>query len=128
MSIDINSDSANQADPTVTQVELTVPFPDSFVYSNVSALSASFMDIRIGFGEAMPDGTVQPRIGVVLPPEHAAQLVLNLFQNLTFFERTFGPIRNKQCQDSREKARANAEVVLQKRAQPATEPPPSREK
>jgi len=92
---------------TVTQAMLTIPFPDSFIYSNVSALSASFMDIRVGFGEAMPDGTVQSRVGVVMPAEHAAQLVLNLLQNLAFFEHNFGEIRNPEWRAFQAKAKAN---------------------
>jgi hypothetical protein len=114
MSTDDTSTSSDQpkrgAEGSITEIQLTVPFPESFTYSNVSAISSSFMDVRIGFGEAMPDGTAQPRIGVVMPPEHAAQLVLNLLQQLNFFEKNFGEIRHPIWKNFR--AKANAEAAL----------------
>ena len=38
-------------DGSVHLVEIVAPFTDTYIYSNISALSASFMDVRISFGE-----------------------------------------------------------------------------
>lgn len=77
----------------ITEATIAVPFPDSFVYSNISAFSTSFMDVRISFAEAMPDKSAKARVGIVMPPEHAAHVVLSLLRQLEFFEERFGPIR-----------------------------------
>jgi hypothetical protein len=91
----------------VEEVNISVPFAENFVYSNVTALSTSMMDVRISFAEAMPDRTVHPRVGIVMPPEHAAQLVINLLQQLYFFEKNFGEIRNPAWHSFQERAKAN---------------------
>jgi hypothetical protein len=78
------------------EITLNVPMAKSFVYSNVAAFSVSFMDIRISFGEAMPDQTAEARVGIVMPPEHAAYLALMLLEQVQIFERTFGPVRHPQ--------------------------------
>jgi hypothetical protein len=77
----------------VTEATIAVPFPETFIYSNISAFSTSFMDVRIGFAEAMPDKSAKTRVGVVMPPEHAAHVALSLLRQLEFFEARFGPIR-----------------------------------
>jgi hypothetical protein len=90
---------------------LTVPFPDSFIYSNGSAMGTSLMDVHISFAEVMPNGIVQPKVGVVLPVEHAAQLVLGLLEQITLFERTFGPIRHPEWRKFQDKAKANLDIL-----------------
>ena len=114
---------------TVNQVEVNVPFTDNFVYSNITALSTSFMDVRISFGEMLPDGKAQARIGVVLPPEHAAQLVLNLMVQLNFFESNFGKIRHPQWRAFRDKAMAEIQELrdVAKKAKDAIESTKSRQ-
>lgn len=96
----------------VNELNITVPFPDTYVYSNASALSMSFLDIRIGFAEVMSDGKVQPRIGVVVPPEHAAQLALNLFKQLNVFEQVFGDIRLPEWKNFKAKAKAKVDAEM----------------
>jgi len=106
MNTDIH-DPKHAIEGSIQEVQITVPFPDSFVYSNVSAISSSSMDIRVGFGEAMPDGIAYPRVGVVMTVEHAAQLVINMIQQLKVFEdRGFGLIRNSMWREFRERAKA----------------------
>src|SRR5277367_3124081 len=78
------------------EAQIRVPFPDTYIYSNVSALSLSMMDIRIGFSEALQDGTAHARVGIVMPPEHAAALALNMLRQLVLFERSFGEIRHPE--------------------------------
>jgi hypothetical protein len=78
----------------VSTVTLTVPFPDTFVYSNASSFSMTMMDLKIGFGEAMPNRTVEARIGVTIPIEHAAHVALSLLTQLCAFEDNFGPVRH----------------------------------
>lgn len=91
-------------DGDTSMVNLQIPFPDTFVYSNCSAYSVSQMDIRISFAEAMPDRTAKARVGVVLPPEHAALLAMTLIGQVHIYERAFGPIRNAQWQSQKEEA------------------------
>ena len=78
----------------IQEVTLRIPFAKQFVYANVASFSVSMMDIRISFGEAMPDQTVEARVGVVMGPEQAAQLALSLMQQVHIFEKTFGAVRN----------------------------------
>ena len=109
MAEEINVPSTGQAPaPTAeadtTMVNLQIPFPETFVYSNCSAFSVSQMDIRISFAEAMPDRTAQARVGVVLPPEHAALLAMTLIGQIHVYERAFGPIRLAQWQTQKDEA------------------------
>lgn len=86
----------NQLDreAVVEQVNFTVPFPDKFLYTSASSFSLTMMDLKIGFAEAMPDRTVRPVVGVVMPVEHAAHVLLSLLSQLLAFEANFGPIRH----------------------------------
>jgi hypothetical protein len=93
---------------TYTAGMITVPFADSFIYSNCSALATSQMDVRISFGEVSSDGQVTSKAGIVMPPEHAVQLVMNLMSQMVFFEKKIGPIRNVDWQAFR--IRADAEM------------------
>ncbi|HME08802.1 MAG TPA: DUF3467 domain-containing protein [Bryobacteraceae bacterium] len=79
---------------SVKELTITIPFPDSFTYSNVSAISSSFMDFRISFAETMVEDQPRARVGIVMPPEHAAQLVLTLITQLDYFEKNFGEVRH----------------------------------
>jgi Protein of unknown function (DUF3467) len=94
----------SKSEPELTLVNMHVPFPDTFVYSNCSAFSVSQMDIRISFAEAMPNRTAQARVGVVLPPEHAALLAMTLTSQIHIYERAFGPVRLAQWQSQKEEA------------------------
>jgi Protein of unknown function (DUF3467) len=88
----------------IQDATLHIPFPDSFIYSNCAAFSISQMDIRISFAEAMPDRTAKARVGIVMPPEHAALLGMALIQQVHIYERNFGPIRNAQWQSQKDEA------------------------
>lgn len=106
----------------VNQMEVTAPFTDNYIYSNISALSTSYMDLRISFGEVMPNGTPHAKVGVVIPLEHAAQLTMNLLLQLNFFEKNFGEIRHPQWRFFQEKAQANINAAL-KSKEMMTQPP-----
>lgn len=96
------------------QTNITIPFTDSFTYSNCSALACSVMEFRISFAEALTDRNIQPRVGIVLPPEHAAQLALNLIKQLSFFERAFGPVRHPEWQLFVASAKTEVETDVQR--------------
>jgi hypothetical protein len=96
---------------------VTVPFAKSFTYSNGSALATSAMDVRITFAEIFPDLTVEARVGIVMSPEHAVQLVMNLMQQMVVFEKRLGPIRNNDWQAF--KTRAETEMGKEVEASPA---------
>jgi hypothetical protein len=85
-------------DGDAVQANITIPFTDSFTYSNCSALACSVMEFRISFAEALTERNIEPRVGIVMPPEHAAQLALNLIKQISFFERAFGPVRHPEWQ------------------------------
>ena len=55
------TNEGSTSEPGMTLVNMHVPFPDTFVYSNCSAFSVSQMDIRISFAEALPNRTAQAR-------------------------------------------------------------------
>ena len=78
----------------VAEEMITIPFAPTFVYSNCTAFCVTHMDFRISFGELMPDRTAQARVGIVMPPEHAAVLMMSLFQQVNQFEQQFGEIRH----------------------------------
>jgi hypothetical protein len=94
----------SKAEPELTLVNVQIPFPDTFVYSNCSAFSVSQMDIRISFAEAMPDRTAKARVGIVMPPEHAALLGMALIAQVNLYEHNFGPIRLPQWQSQKQEA------------------------
>src|SRR5579875_2184084 len=85
---------AEDSEVEIVNVQMTIPFPDTFVYSNASAYSVMAMDIKIGFAEALPNRTVQPRVGVTIPIEHAVHMVISLIGQLVAFEQNFGQIRD----------------------------------
>lgn len=103
--------------------ELTIPFPDDFVYSNASAIGTSLMDIHISFAEVLPFGTIRAKVGIVIPAEHAAQLAMNLLEQITLYERTFGQLRHPEWSKFRDQAKANAEAIGQKLKSQNPEPP-----
>jgi hypothetical protein len=84
--------------------ELTIPFPEDFVYANASALGTSLMDVHISFAEVLPTGAIRTKVGVVMPADHAALLALNLFEQIALFEHNFGPIRHPAWKAFRDKA------------------------
>lgn len=90
--------------PGIFHAQVLVPFPELFIYSNASATSISMFDFRVGFAEIMTDGKAQPRVGIVMPPEHAALLTMNLMQQLVAFEDNFGPIRFPAWAQMRQRA------------------------
>jgi|SRR5579862_6560376 hypothetical protein len=81
---------------------VTIPFSDSFVYSNASGMGTSLMDVHITFAEVTPTGVAHQKVGIVMPIEHAAQLVLNLLEQVSAFEKNFGPIRHPRWKAFRE--------------------------
>jgi len=99
---------------------VTVPFATSFTYSNGSSLSTSPMDVRITFAEILPDLSVEARVGVVMPPEHAVILVMNLMQQMIVFEKHLGPIRSPEWQAFRAKAEADVQKSQAEAEHPET--------
>ena len=92
-------------------VTLQVPFPETFIYSNIAAFSMSLMDMRIGFGEAMPDRTVRPRVGVVMAPEQAAVIALLLIGQVAQYEKVFGPLRDPRWRQFADQIASNEEAL-----------------
>ncbi|MSV27661.1 MAG: DUF3467 domain-containing protein [Bryobacterales bacterium] len=86
------------SEPKHRDVGVEIPFPTSYIYSNCASLSISLLDFRIGFAEAMPNGQVEARVGVVMPPEHAAILAMNLVRHLAVYEQQFGEVRDPTWQ------------------------------
>ena len=78
----------------VVQREVSIPFPESFVYANCAAFSIGQMEIRISFAEAMQTGNAVAKAGIVLPPEAAAVIAMVLFDQVRKFEQNFGEIRH----------------------------------
>ena len=87
----------------LAQVKVRVEPPESYVYSNISGLALSAFDVRLHFAEVMPSSETSPKIrtvaGIVIPPEHAAALVLLLMQQLQEYEKQFGAIRHSPWRD-----------------------------
>jgi hypothetical protein len=112
-----------QGDVDMQEVTLQIPYPDAFIYSNCAAFSISQMDIRIGFAEALPDRKAYARVGIVMAPEHAAILALNLLGQVHAYEQTFGMIRVPEWQAR--KARAIAQRATESQQPVADNPPQS---
>jgi hypothetical protein len=98
-------------DEEPTQVTYTVPFVESFIYSNCSAMAASPLDIHLSFAEAMPDHRIVGKVGIVMPLEHAAILAMGLLRQLAYSESTFGPIRVPDWQAYKSKATSELAAV-----------------
>ena len=92
----------------IEEITLKIPYPDTFIYSNIAAFSMSLMDIRIAFGEALPEGGVAARVGVVMTPEHAAILTLMLLRQVNSYEVHFGKIRHPEWRHFADRAEAQA--------------------
>lgn len=87
----------------VINFTLKIDPPGSYIYSNVAGVSISPWDIRINFADVnvTDEGTEQvfkAVAGIIMPPEHAAGLVLLLTGQLKQYESQFGDIRNPQWQ------------------------------
>lgn len=83
----------------VVNFVIKIEAPDSYIYSNVAGIAISPWDIRINFADVNVehDGeqTFKAVIGVVMPPEHAAALVMLLTAQLKQYEEQFGEIRHE---------------------------------
>jgi Protein of unknown function (DUF3467) len=89
---------AGPTEPETERVNLTIeigPPQTPYVYSNVVAVALSPMDLRLHFADVMPSGKSETKVGVILSPEHAADLVETLTEQLRSFEKQFGPLRTK---------------------------------
>lgn len=77
------------------RIEITPP--DSHFYSNVSGVNVTPWDIRIHFADLSPRDPMDTKskavVGVIMPPEHAAGLMLLLLEQVQVYEKQFGPIR-----------------------------------
>jgi hypothetical protein len=114
-----DKDEKRQAEETpITSVVLNVPFPSTFVYSNASSYSVTLMDMKIGFGEAMPNRTVEARIGVTVPIEHGAHIALSMLAQLFAFEDNFGQVRHPHWNLVKDRLRE----VMQSAVPPMPEP------
>ena len=118
--MDAEDSRTTTQDPANFAGMVTIPFATEFIYSNGSALATSPMDVRITFAEILPDLSVKAKVGIVMSPEHAVQLVMNLMNQLVMFEHRFGHIRNLEWQSFRAKAEAEMGVAG---TPPATMPP-----
>jgi hypothetical protein len=78
----------------VKNATVTIPFPETFAYANCAAFAISQMEIRIGFAEAMHNGTAVPKAGIVLPPEAAAVVALVLLRQVKIYEENFREIQH----------------------------------
>ena len=87
--------------PTIKQVMLEIPFPETFVYANCTAFAMSHMDFHLSFAEAGPNNKITAKVGIVMPAEHAATLALTLVQQLVDYEKAFGPIRQPAWREVR---------------------------
>jgi hypothetical protein len=98
-------------DEEPANVMYTVPFVESFIYSNCSAMAASPLDLHLSFAEAMPDHRIVGKVGVVMPLEHAAILTMGMLRQLVFCEKNFGPIRVPDWQAFKSKAESEVADV-----------------
>lgn len=87
-------DQLNESGELLQNVTLKIPFPESYQYVNCAAFALSQMEIRLGFGEAMQDGTVVSKGGIVMPAEAAAVIALVLLKQVQKYEDSFGEIRH----------------------------------
>jgi len=97
----------------IRETQIQAPFADHFTYSNIAAFSTSLMDIRISFGEFLPDGTSVPRVGVVMSPEQAAVLAMLLLSQVNSYEQSFGKIRDPRWRYFADTAAEKAAKALQ---------------
>lgn len=75
------------------QIELKPEVAEG-VYANLAVISHSSSEFIVDFVRVLPGvpkGQVKSR--VILTPEHAKRLMLALQENISKYEKTFGPVR-----------------------------------
>ncbi len=100
-----------------SEVALQVPYPKEFIYSNIASFSVSLMDIRIGFGEFLPDGNAVAKVGIVMPPEQCAVLAMMLLSQVNSYETNFGKIRDPRWRAFADSANERMAQAVQELAQ-----------
>lgn len=98
---------------TFAETTVQVPYAERFIYSNVAAFSVSLMDVRISFGEFLPNGTAVANLGVVMAPEQAAVLAMLLLAQVNAYEQNFGKIRDPRWRQFADTAAERAAKALQ---------------
>jgi hypothetical protein len=66
---------------------------DSFVYINGTELASNNWDVRIAFGERLPNGKSEARIGIVTSHQHFKAFVQAVTSQLARLEEAMGEIR-----------------------------------
>jgi hypothetical protein len=79
------------------KIAIDVPKELRAIYSNIAFIGHTQDEFVVDFAQvlpSMPRGSIQAR--VVMSPSHAKKLQMALNQNLTNYERQFGPIQISQ--------------------------------
>ena len=86
------SDNNNQEQQGL-QIELT-PEVAQGQYANFAIINHSSSDFILDFAALLP-GLPKAKVGsrIILAPEHAKRLLMALQENITRFEKEFGPIK-----------------------------------
>lgn len=64
-----------------------------YVYVNATQTQGSNWDLRILFSERLPKGSVEPRVAVVMSPQHAKAFLEALTTTVNGLENLIGPIK-----------------------------------
>jgi hypothetical protein len=89
----MESDEKTKSEPKASGVmdELWEKVP--YTYVNSSQTVGSNWDVRFVFSERLPNDTVQPRVGIVMSPQHAKALLGALTTTIEKLEGMLGPIK-----------------------------------
>jgi len=113
-------------DTKLINFTIKIDSPDTYIYSNVAGVSISPWDIRINFADVNVTDEGQEQVfkavtGVVMPPEHAAGLVMLLTGQLKQYESQFGEIRYPPWQAMKARNAARAAKMAEEPQSPKTE-------
>ena len=94
-------DESQKATPEASTVEpqiISVSDPEmmktlaSFIYVNGTELASNNWDVRIAFGERLPDGSSAARVGIVMSHQHFKAFVQAVTIQLAKLEEVMGEI------------------------------------
>ncbi len=69
-----------------------LPLVTSFVYVNSAEIQANNWDVRLVFGERLPNDTSEPRVGLVMSHQHFKAFADAVATQLKALEEVFGKI------------------------------------
>ena len=88
----------------MTDEETPVSPLADYIYVSSVQMSSNNWDLRLTFGDRLPNTNVVTKVGVVMSHRHAKAMLMILQKQIDVLEETFGPIevQGTKVEDERE--------------------------